>query len=121
MVLSIRQTELQNYSRKGERSTSHSMEQDLFELMLFPKFCKLWESKAPEVYQEADQILEAGDWLTQCMTGGRRRSADLAGYKAMWNPVTGYPPKDLLKEFNPMLANLVEEKLSEDIAMQEKR
>lgn len=85
------------------------------ELML-PKILQIVE-EAPEVYQEADQILEAGDWLTQCMTGGRRRSADLAGYKAMWNPVTGYPPKDLLKEFNPMLANLVEEKLSEDIAM----
>lgn len=85
------------------------------ELML-PKILQIAE-EAPEVYQAADQILEAGDWLTQCMTGGRKRSADLAGYKAMWNPETGYPPRDLLEELNPMLTDLIEDKLGEDIAM----
>ena len=85
------------------------------ELML-PKILQIAE-EAPEVYQAADQILEAGDWLTQCMTGGRKRSADLAGYKAMWNPETGYPPRDLLEELNPMLTDLIEGKLGEDIAM----
>lgn len=85
------------------------------ELML-PKILQIVE-EAPEVYQAADQILEAGDWLTQCMTGSKRRSADLAGYKAMWNLETGYPPKDFLEELNPMLKDLVAEKLSEDIAL----
>lgn len=85
------------------------------ELML-PKILQIVE-EAPEVYKAADQILEAGDWLTQCMTGSKKRAADLAGYKAMWNQEKGYPPKDLLEELNPLLTNLVEEKLSEDIVM----
>lgn len=85
------------------------------ELML-PKILQIVE-EAPEVYKAADQILEAGDWLTQCMTGSKKRAADLAGYKAMWNQEKGYPPKDFLEELTPLLTNLVEEKLSEDIVM----
>lgn len=84
--------------------------------LLLPKILQIVE-EAPEVYEAADQLLEAGDWLTQKMTGGKMRSADLAGYKAMWTPGTGYPAKDFLKELSPLLENLAEEKLGEDIAM----
>lgn len=38
----------------------------------------------PEIYQCADQILEASDWLTFLLTGSRRRTGSTAGYKAMW-------------------------------------
>lgn len=101
--------------KRGEINKSQYGGKISSELML-PKIMQIAE-EAPEVYREADQILEAGDWLTQCMTGSKRRSADLAGYKAMWNSETGYPPKELLEELNPMLTDLVEEKLSEDIAV----
>lgn len=84
--------------------------------LLLPKIMQIVE-EAPEVYHAADQILEAGDWLIQCMTGKKMRSADMAGYKAMWNPDKGYLPKDFLYELNPVLENLVEEKLSNKIAM----
>lgn len=85
------------------------------ELML-PKVLQIVQ-EAPQVYEAADQILEAGDWLIQKMTGDRMRSGDLAGYKAMWTPETGYPSKEFLKELSPLLENLSQEKLGADIAL----
>lgn len=84
--------------------------------LLLPKILQIVE-EAPDVYEAADQILEAGDWLTQKLTGGKKRSGNLAGYKAMWTPETGYPSKDFLKELSPMLENLAEDKLGSDIAL----
>lgn len=84
--------------------------------LLLPKILQIAE-EAPRVYEAADQLLEAGDWLTQKMTGGKKRSGNLAGYKAMWTPETGYPSRDFLKELSPMLENLAEEKLGADIAL----
>lgn len=84
--------------------------------LLLPKVLQIAE-EAPHVYEAADQILEAGDWLTQRLTGGRKRSGNLAGYKAMWTEETGYPSKDFLKELSPLLENLAEEKLGSDIAL----
>lgn len=84
--------------------------------LLLPKTLQIVE-EAPQVYEAADQILEAGDWLTQRMTGGRKRSGNLAGYKAMWTPETGYPSKDFLMELSPVLEDYAEEKLGSDIAL----
>lgn len=84
--------------------------------LLLPKILQIVE-EAPAVYEAADQLLEAGDWLTQRLTGGRKRSGNLAGYKAMWTPETGYPAGDFLKELSPMLENLAEEKLGSEIAL----
>ncbi len=84
--------------------------------LLLPKILQIVE-EAPQVYEAADQLLEAGDWLTQRLTDGRKRSGNLAGYKAMWTPQTGYPSKEFLKELSPMLENLAQEKLGDDIAL----
>ena len=84
--------------------------------LLLPKVLQIVE-EAPQVYEAADQILEAGDWLTQKMTGTKKRSGNLAGYKAMWTPETGYPSRDFLKELSPLLENLAEDKLGDDIAL----
>lgn len=65
------------------------------ELML-PKILQIVE-EAPEVYREADQILEAGDWLTHCLTDSNMRSADMAGYKALWNARMDIRPVLFLK------------------------
>ena len=51
----------------------------------------------PEIYQCADQILEASDWLTFLLTGSRRRTGSTAGYKAMWLEGEGYPDRAFLK------------------------
>ena len=60
----------------------------------------------PEIYRRADQILEAGDWLTQTLTGEGRRSGNMAGYKAMWLPESGYPDKEFLRQLHPELEKL---------------
>lgn len=81
---------------------------------LVPKVMQLVE-EAPEVYEAADRIIEAGDWIVLCMTGEEKRSSCQAGYKGLWNKKTGYPSKDFLKELDPRIENLVEDKLSKDI------
>ena len=78
--------------------------------MGLPKILETLEC-APEVYAAADQFVEAGDWLTQLLTGERVRSACLAGYKYFWNKKTGYPSSDYLKAVDPRLEHLAEEKL----------
>ena len=83
------------------------------ELML-PKALQILRED-PEIYEQADQILEAGDWLTLILTGSRLRSASMAGYKGMWLEGEGYPGKDFLKALDPRLETYVEDKLSSDI------
>ncbi len=68
-----------------------------------------------EVYEKADQILEAGDWLTGVITGSRKRSASMAGYKAWWLPEIGYPEGGFYSALNEKLGNFVKDKLGEDI------
>ena len=82
--------------------------------LLLPKILQIAD-ESPEIYIEADQMLEAGDWLIQTLSGQQRRSGDLASYKGLWDASSGYPPKDFLKELNPLLENLAEEKLQGDI------
>lgn len=59
----------------------------------FPKLLELSE-RAPQVFAACDQYLEAADWLTYLLTGQEVRSGCLAGYKALWDPETGYPGND---------------------------
>lgn len=83
------------------------------ELML-PKALQILRED-PEIYERADQILEAGDWLTFLMTGSRRRSISMAGYKGMWMEGEGYPGRDFLKALDPRLETYAQDKLSSDI------
>lgn len=81
---------------------------------LFSKALQLLE-ETPEIYEKADKLIEAGDWIVMQLTGEEKRSACFAGYKAMWHKAEGYPSKDFLKKLHPRLENIVEEKLSPDI------
>ncbi|RKY04364.1 ribulokinase [Candidatus Poribacteria bacterium] len=76
----------------------------------FPKVLEIIHD-SPEVYEAAERILEAGDWVVWMLTGNEVRSACNAGYKAMWDPVEGYPSKEFLRAVHPMLENVVEEKM----------
>jgi len=78
---------------------------------------KCWQilDEAPDVYENADRLLEAADWVIWQLTGNERRNSCTAGYKAVWSKADGYPNKEFLKALAPGLANLVEEKLSTDI------
>ncbi|MEH7095733.1 ribulokinase [Neobacillus vireti] len=81
---------------------------------LFPK---VWQilNEAPEIYQAADQILEATDWVISELTGEINRNSCTAGYKAIWHKQDGYPSNEFFKALDPRLEKVVEEKLSTNI------
>ena len=68
--------------------------------------------EAPEVYQAAERILEAADWIVWRMTGRERRNECTAGYKGMWIKGHGFPSKEFFRSLHPGLENVVEEKLT---------
>ena len=72
--------------------------------------------EAPEVYAAADRLMEAADWVIMQMTGVETRNACTAGYKAMWEKATGFPPNDYFKALDPRFENVVDEKMSREIA-----
>lgn len=78
---------------------------------------KIWQilNEAPDIYEEADKFIEAGDWVVLMLTDNERRNACAAGYKALWHKRKGYPSKDFFRALDERLENLVEEKLSKDI------
>ncbi|MBS4219225.1 ribulokinase [Bacillus sp. FJAT-49711] len=78
---------------------------------------KVWQilNEAPEIFEAADQIVEATDWVISQMTGEIRRNSCTAGYKAIWHKQEGYPSKEFFKALDPRLENVVEDKLSNDI------
>jgi L-ribulokinase len=79
------------------------------ELML-PKVLQILQED-PEIYQAADQILEAADWINRLLTGETRRSGSTAAYPAMWYE-GAYPPPEFFKALDPGLEQFVEQKLA---------
>jgi L-ribulokinase len=78
---------------------------------------KVWQilNEAPEIYEAADQILEATDWVISQLTGEITRNSCTAGYKAIWHKQDGYPSREFFKALDPRLENVVEDKLSTKI------
>ncbi len=70
---------------------------------------------APKVYEAADRIMEAMDWLVWEMTGVETRSACGAGYKCNYYYKTGYPSKEFFKAIDPRMENIIEEKMDAPI------
>ena len=83
---------------------------------LFPK---LWQTldEAPEIYAAADRYIEAADWVIWMLTGVETRNNCTAGYKAIWSKKDGFPPKEFFRALDPLLENVVEEKLSREVAI----
>lgn len=79
---------------------------------------KVWQilNEAPFIYEAAHEILEATDWVVSQLTGKVVRNSCTAGYKAIWHKQEGYPSNEFFKALDPRLENVVEEKLSNDIA-----
>ena len=67
-----------------------------------------------EIYDKADRLIEAADWIIWQLTGQERRGECTAGYKDMWVKGIGFPSKDFFAALNPRIANIVEEKLGSD-------
>lgn len=78
----------------------------------FPKALQILD-EAPEIYEAADRLMEAGDWIVLQLCGEEKRNSCAAGYKAIWDE--GYPSKEFFKALNPRFENVVAEKLSDDI------
>jgi L-ribulokinase len=72
--------------------------------------------EAPEVYAAADRLIEAADWVIWQLTGRETRNSCTAGYKGLWSKREGFPGKAYFKALDPRLENVVDEKLSRDIA-----
>ncbi|MBN1230305.1 MAG: ribulokinase [Anaerolineales bacterium] len=71
--------------------------------------------EAPEIYKEADRLLEATDWVVWQLTGVETRNSCTAGYKAMWSKREGFPDNDYFAALDPRLENVVEDKMSREI------
>ncbi len=78
----------------------------------FPKALQILD-EAPGVYEAADRLIEASDWIVLQLCGQEKRNACVAGYKAIWDE--GYPSTDFFKALDPRFENVVADKLSEDI------
>lgn len=80
-------------------------------------FAKAWEllDDAPELFAQADRLIEAGDWVVWQLTGRETRSACQAGYKGMWSRADGYPSPKFLATLDLRLTSLVQDKLPGDV------
>lgn len=71
--------------------------------------------EAPEVYHAADRLLEAADWVVWQLCGVETRNTCTAGYKAIYQDGQ-YPTQDYLRALHPELVNVVETKLTTELA-----
>jgi L-ribulokinase len=80
-------------------------------------FPKVWQilNESPEIYQAADRMLEATDWVVWQLTGVETHNSCTAGYKAMWSKTEGFPPQAFFKALDPGLENIVDEKMKREI------
>jgi len=79
---------------------------------------KVWQilDEAPEIYEAADRMIEAADWVIWQLTGVETRNSCTAGYKAIWSKREGFPPNDFYKALDPRLEHLVDEKMLRTIS-----
>ena len=80
---------------------------------MLPKALELLEC-APEVYEAAELLIDAGDWINLMLTGEDHRSACAAGYKGLWHYRDGYPA-DFIRALDPRLSDLIGKKIPADV------
>lgn len=84
---------------------------------MFPKIWQLY-AEAPEIYNECDMIVEAGDWMTFLLTGVMTHGYLYAAYKSHYMiHEGGFPSPDFFSELDPGLCDVIEKKVSAPIAM----
>ena len=73
-------------------------------------FSKVFQilDEAPEVYEAADRMIEAADWVVWQLTGVETRNSCTAGYKAIWSKRLGFPDKTYFAALDPRLADVVD-------------
>jgi L-ribulokinase len=80
----------------------------------FPKSLQIL-NEAPEIYEAADRLIEAADWIVWQLTGVETRNSCTAGYKAIWSKEEGFPSPDFFAALHPRMRNIVREKMKEEI------
>lgn len=80
----------------------------------FPKSLQIL-NEAPEIYEAADRLIEAADWIVWQLTGIETRNSCTAGYKAIWSKQDGFPSPDFFAALHPRMRNIVREKMKEEI------
>ena len=78
--------------------------------LMMPKVMETLQED-PQVYEAADEFLEAGDWLTRVLTSSRNRSSSMAGYKMWWNQEQGYPPESFFASLDGRLKDFISRKM----------
>jgi len=81
---------------------------------MIPKVMQIAE-EAPHVYEAADRIIEAADWIVYQLCGSLKRSNCTAGYKAIWSEKAGYPSDDFFNKLNPLMKTITNDKLAGSI------
>jgi L-ribulokinase len=71
--------------------------------------------EAPEVYQSADRLIEAADWVIWQLTGVETRNTCTAGYKAMVQDGK-YPDREYFAALDPRFADVIDQKMSRQFA-----
>jgi L-ribulokinase len=71
--------------------------------------------EAPEVYEAADRLIEAADWIVWQMTGIETRNACTAGYKAIVQDGE-FPAETYFGALDPRFADVVDAKMSRTLA-----
>ena len=81
----------------------------------FPKALQILR-ESPAVYEAADRLIEAADWIVWQLTGVETRSACTAGYKALWSADDGFPDAAFFAALDPRFERIVDRKMSRTIA-----
>ncbi|MCK6258853.1 ribulokinase [Fictibacillus sp. KIGAM418] len=77
---------------------------------MFPKILQILR-EAPDVFEETDLFMEAGDWVTSQLAGNMVRSSNTCGYKAFWNKEEGYPSAEFFSTLDMRLENILDTKM----------
>ena len=80
----------------------------------FSKALQIYQ-EAPEIYNAADRLLEAADWVVWQMTGVETRNACTAGYKAIVQDGE-FPSNEYFGALEPGFADVVDRKMSREFA-----
>jgi len=80
-------------------------------------FPKVWEiyDESSTIYNAADRIIEAADWIIWQLTGIETRNLCAAGYKALWSKSEGFPLETYFNAMDNDLTNVVDEKMKREI------
>jgi L-ribulokinase len=72
--------------------------------------------ESPKIYEAADRLIEAADWVVWQLTGVETRNSCTAGYKAMWSKREGFPSDVYFKALDPRLEHVIDEKMMRTIS-----